>query len=124
MGRRENVAGAFRDLRVAGRMGPDVWEAQYMRFFQLIALAGALLLKLVERSHVLIEHFRPGTLERIGLGPAALSFVGMAGREAILNVNELITTRGQAWPAEWLNARQLSHAAEAWRRFAQKEGMS
>ena len=31
-----------------------------------------LLLKLVERSHVLIENYRPGTLERMGFGPAVL----------------------------------------------------
>jgi crotonobetainyl-CoA:carnitine CoA-transferase CaiB-like acyl-CoA transferase len=31
-----------------------------------------LLLKLLERSQVLIENYRPGTLERMGLGPAVL----------------------------------------------------
>jgi crotonobetainyl-CoA:carnitine CoA-transferase CaiB-like acyl-CoA transferase len=31
-----------------------------------------LMLQLIDRSHVLIENFRPGTLERMGLGPAAL----------------------------------------------------
>lgn len=56
----------------------------------------------------------------LGLGPVALSYVGMAGREAILNVNELMKTRGQEWPAEWLKARALPQAAEAWRRFAQE----
>jgi crotonobetainyl-CoA:carnitine CoA-transferase CaiB-like acyl-CoA transferase len=32
-----------------------------------------LLLKLIERAHVLIENYRPGTLERMGLGPAVLN---------------------------------------------------
>src|SRR5213595_526430 len=31
-----------------------------------------LLLQLIDGSHVLIENYRPGTLERMGLGPAAL----------------------------------------------------
>src|SRR5207253_10188457 len=57
----------------------------------------------------------------LGLGPVALSFVGMAGREAILNVNELMATRGHGWPAEWLSTRGFSQAADTWRGFAPKE---
>jgi crotonobetainyl-CoA:carnitine CoA-transferase CaiB-like acyl-CoA transferase len=34
--------------------------------------AKELLLDLVERTHVLVENYRPGTLERMGLGPDAL----------------------------------------------------
>src|SRR5215468_9551779 len=34
--------------------------------------AKTLLLDLVQRSHVLIENFRPGTLERMGFAPATL----------------------------------------------------
>src|SRR6185295_11306814 len=34
--------------------------------------AKELLLRLVERAHVLIENYRPGTLERMGLGPEIL----------------------------------------------------
>jgi formyl-CoA transferase len=34
--------------------------------------ARALLLSLAERAHVLIENFRPGTLEKMCLGPLAL----------------------------------------------------
>src|SRR5262249_9478407 len=36
------------------------------------ARAKELLLDLAQRSHVLIENFRPGTLERMGLAPATL----------------------------------------------------
>src|SRR5207245_10135110 len=52
----------------------------------------------------------------LGLGPVALSFVGMAGRDAILTVHGLVATHGSAWPAEWLRARGLADAADAWRR--------
>src|SRR2546427_27747 len=54
----------------------------------------------------------------LGLGPVALSFVGMAGRDAIVSVNELITTHRLTWPAEWLRARGLGAAADAWRRLS------
>ena len=57
----------------------------------------------------------------LGLGPVALSFVGMAGREAIVSVNGLMATHGTAWPAEWLRARGLAGAAEAWRHLNKKE---
>jgi type IV secretion system protein VirB4 len=60
-------------------------------------------------------------LINLGLGPVALSFVGMAGREAVVNVNGLMAAHGSAWPAEWLLARGLGGAAEAWRRLAGKE---
>jgi len=59
----------------------------------------------------------------LGLGPVALGFAGMTGREAILNTNELIATRRESRPAEWLDARGLPQAAEAWHRVAQREGM-
>src|SRR5207247_10782021 len=57
----------------------------------------------------------------LGLGPIALSFVGMAGREAIISVDGLMATHGTAWPAEWLHARGLAGASEAWRRLNKKE---
>ena len=50
----------------------------------------------------------------LGLGPIALSFVGMAGREAIVQVNEQVRTHGPKWPAAWLRSRGLETAAEAW----------
>jgi len=50
----------------------------------------------------------------LGLGPAALSFVGMAGREAIVQVKEQMTAHGRQWPAIWLSARGLDAAARAW----------
>jgi type IV secretion system protein TrbE len=56
----------------------------------------------------------------LGLGPVALSFVGMAGREAIVQVNEQMTTHGRLWPAAWLRARGLEPAAAAWMRHLQE----
>jgi type IV secretion/conjugal transfer VirB4 family ATPase len=57
----------------------------------------------------------------LGLGPVALSFVGTAGREAIVNVNTLTTTHGRAWPAEWLRTRGFQEAADGWRRLIEEE---
>jgi len=50
----------------------------------------------------------------LGLGPVALSFVGMAGREAFSQVNEQMRVHGRQWPAAWLQARGLGAAAKAW----------
>jgi type IV secretion system protein VirB4 len=55
----------------------------------------------------------------LGLGPVALSFVGMAGREAIVQVNEHVRTHGRQWPAAWLRARGLETAAKAWMQVAE-----
>jgi len=55
----------------------------------------------------------------LGLGPIALSFVGMAGREAIVQVNEQVTTHGRKWPAAWLRSRGLETAAKAWTHAAE-----
>ena len=57
----------------------------------------------------------------LGLGPVALSFAGMAGREAITTVNTLVATHGPTWPAEWLRTRGLSEAADRWRRLSEEE---
>ena len=54
----------------------------------------------------------------LNLGPVALSFVGMAGREAMMTVNELVAGHGNRWPGEWLRRRGLDEAAEAWSRMA------
>jgi hypothetical protein len=42
----------------------------------------------------------------------------MAGREAMMTVNELVTGHGNRWPGEWLRRRGLDEAAEAWSRMA------
>jgi len=55
----------------------------------------------------------------LGLGPVALSFVGMAGREAIVQVNEQMSIHGRLWPAAWLRARGLETAAKAWMQVAE-----
>jgi type IV secretion system protein VirB4 len=55
----------------------------------------------------------------LGLGPIALSFVGMAGREAIVQVNEQMSIHGRQWPAAWLRARGLETAAKAWMQVAE-----
>jgi crotonobetainyl-CoA:carnitine CoA-transferase CaiB-like acyl-CoA transferase len=65
----------LRDWRVAGRS--LFWKA-YARNKKSLTLdlrkprGKELLLRLVERAHVLIENYRPGTLERMGLAPATL----------------------------------------------------
>src|SRR5262245_38059541 len=65
----------LRDWRVEGRS--LFWKA-YARNKKSLTLdlrqgrAKELLLGLTEQAHVLIENYRPGTLERMGLAPAAL----------------------------------------------------
>jgi crotonobetainyl-CoA:carnitine CoA-transferase CaiB-like acyl-CoA transferase len=65
----------LRDWRVEGHS--LFWKA-YARNKKSLTLdlrkarAKELLLALVERAHVLIENYRPGTLERMGLGPEVL----------------------------------------------------
>jgi type IV secretion system protein VirB4 len=56
----------------------------------------------------------------LGLGPVALSFVGMAGREAIVQVNEHMATHGRLWPAAWLRRRGLEPAAVTWMTYLQE----
>ena len=58
----------------------------------------------------------------LGLGPAALSFIGMAGREAIVQVNEQMVTHGRLWPAAWLRARGLEKTAQVWMRHFEEGG--
>src|SRR4030095_8688934 len=48
----------------------------------------------------------------LGLGPVALSFVGMAGREAIVQATDHMNTHGRLWPAAWLRTRGLETAAK------------
>jgi crotonobetainyl-CoA:carnitine CoA-transferase CaiB-like acyl-CoA transferase len=65
----------LRDWRVEGRS--LFWKA-YARNKKSLTLdlrkprGRELLLALAERAHVLIENYRPGTLERMGLGPEVL----------------------------------------------------
>src|SRR5207253_5758930 len=58
----------------------------------------------------------------LGLGPAALSFIGMAGREAIVQVNEQMVTHGRLWPAAWLRALGLESTAQVWMRHFEEGG--
>jgi type IV secretion system protein VirB4 len=55
----------------------------------------------------------------LNLGPVALSFVGMAGREAMTMVNELRSAHSARWPGEWLRRRGLDEAADTWNQMAQ-----
>jgi len=65
-------------LRAWQVAGKSLFWKVYSRNKKSVALdlrnprARELLLALVERSHVLIENYRPGTLERMGLGPTVL----------------------------------------------------
>src|SRR5262245_16763240 len=65
----------LRDWRVKGH---SLFWKSYCRNKKSLALdlrkprAKELLLALAERAHVLIENYRPGTLERMGLGPEIL----------------------------------------------------
>ena len=61
-------------------------------------------------------------LINLGLGPVALSFVGMAGRDANVQVNEQMAAHGRSWPAAWLRARGLEAAAESWMRYSEEGG--
>jgi crotonobetainyl-CoA:carnitine CoA-transferase CaiB-like acyl-CoA transferase len=66
------------DLRNWTTAGVPVWWQVYARnkksmSLDLRAEAGrGVLLRLVEGAHMLVENFRPGTLERMGLGPEVL----------------------------------------------------
>jgi crotonobetainyl-CoA:carnitine CoA-transferase CaiB-like acyl-CoA transferase len=65
-------------LRAWRENGLSLWWKVYARNKKSLALSlrhqdgRALLQELAAGSHVLIENYRPGTLEKIGLGPAAL----------------------------------------------------
>jgi type IV secretion system protein VirB4 len=61
-------------------------------------------------------------LINLGLGPVALSFVGMAGRDANVQANEQMAAHGRSWPAAWLRARGLEAAAESWMRYSEEGG--
>lgn len=68
----------LRDLAAKAEDGVGVWWKTLARNKELLALdwkseeGRAVLRTLVEGSHVLVENFRPGVLERAGLGPDVL----------------------------------------------------
>ena len=51
----------------------------------------------------------------LGLGPVSMSFVGATGKEDISEAKALIKQYGEAWPEEWLKARNLADWAEYWK---------
>src|SRR3989449_1163412 len=58
----------------------------------------------------------------LGLGPVALSFVGMAGGGGIVQVKEQMTAHGRLLAATLLSARRLGDAAQGWRRAGGEGG--
>ena len=59
----------------------------------------------------------------LGLGPVALSFVGIAGRDATVQVKQHLATHGRRWPAAWLSSRGLAVAAKVWIEHAEAGGI-
>lgn len=57
----------------------------------------------------------------LGLGPAALSFIGASGREDIAAIRSLIADAPETWPAKWLAARGRTDWANAWTRLGRLE---
>ena len=43
----------------------------------------------------------------LGMGPVALSFTSVSGREERARLEEVIERHGDGWPAEWLKSRGL-----------------
>jgi type IV secretion/conjugal transfer VirB4 family ATPase len=85
------------------------------RQIQMLAMA-------VPKRHYYYSSPLGRRLISLGLGPVALSFLGMAGREAVVKVNELMATHRGAWPAAWLRHRGLDEAADAWMEHAGRVG--
>jgi type IV secretion/conjugal transfer VirB4 family ATPase len=103
---------------------PEAESEQGQRLYQSMGLNSRqiqMLATAVPKRHYYYTSPLGRRLINLGLGPVALSFAGMAGREATLTVNGLIARHGETWPADWLQARGLPHAANAWRRLAEKE---
>ena len=103
---------------------PEAENEQVRRLYQSIGL-NSRQIRMLAMAVPKRQYYYTSPLGRrlisLGLGPVALSFVGMAGREAIASVDGLMATHGSTWPAEWLHARGLAGAAEAWRRVNGKE---
>ena len=50
----------------------------------------------------------------LGLGPVALAFCGVSGKDDLNTVDRLIDEKGQAWPISWLEHLGLDAAAKEW----------
>ncbi|MBV2187164.1 MAG: conjugal transfer protein TrbE, partial [Rhizobium sp.] len=46
----------------------------------------------------------------MALGPVALSFVGVSGKEDLKRIRALHSEHGAAWPCPWLQQRGIAHA--------------
>ena len=103
---------------------PEAENEQVRRLYQSIGL-NSRQIQMLAMAIPKRQYYYTSPLGRrlisLGLGPVALSFVGMAGRDAIVSVNELMATHRLTWPAEWLRARGLVAAADAWRRLSGRE---
>src|SRR5437667_3977072 len=103
---------------------PEAEGEQVRRLYQSVGLNSRqirILATAVPKRHYYYTSPLGRRLISLGLGPAALSFVGMAGREAIVSVDGLMATHGSRWPAEWLHALGLAVAVEALSRLNVKE---
>jgi type IV secretion system protein VirB4 len=96
---------------------PEAESEHVRQLYQGIGLNGRqiqLLAMAVPKRHYYYSSPLGRRLISLGLGPVALSFVGMAGREALAKARELMAAHGEAWPAAWLRHRGLPEAAAAW----------
>jgi type IV secretion system protein VirB4 len=96
---------------------PEAEGEQVRRLYQSIGL-NSRQTRMLAMAVPMRQYYYTSPLGRrligLNLGPVALSFVGMAGREAVMSVNELAASHGPRWPAEWLRRRGLAGAADAW----------
>lgn len=53
-------------------------------------------------------------LFRLQLGPVALCFTGMAGKEDLKRINDLSNDLGHNWPIQWLRDHRLGQWADYW----------
>jgi crotonobetainyl-CoA:carnitine CoA-transferase CaiB-like acyl-CoA transferase len=108
------------DLRNWTTRGVPVWWQVYARnkkslCLDLRAEAGrAVLLRLVEGAYMLVENFRPGTLERMGLGPDVL----------LARNPHLIVVRISGWgqSGSWRHKPGFGTLVEAFSGFAAMNG--
>lgn len=96
---------------------PEAESEPVRALYQGIGLNGRqiqLLATAVPKRHYYVSSPLGRRLISLGLGPVALSFVGMAGREAVAKARELMAAHGERWPAAWLRHRGLTEAAGRW----------